>query len=88
MGAGNGKEKANIMKCVICKHGETKPGTTTITLERDNTMLIFKAVPAEVCANCGEAYVTEQVTSHLLSVAEEATRAGVQTEIRAYASVV
>ena len=42
------------MKCVICKYGETEPGTTTITLERDNTTLVIKNVPADVCQYCGE----------------------------------
>lgn len=42
------------MKCVICKNGETKPGEATITLERNKMNLVFKAVPANVCVNCGE----------------------------------
>ncbi len=24
-----------VMKCVICKHGETEPGNATVTLTRD-----------------------------------------------------
>jgi hypothetical protein len=27
------------MKCVICKHGETKPGLVTVTLERDECII-------------------------------------------------
>ena len=76
------------MKCVICKYGETKRGTTTVTLERNTTTLIFKDVPAEICLTCGEAYVDECVTEHLLSIAEESARSGVQTEIRSYAEAV
>ena len=45
------------MKCVICKHGETEPSTTTLTLEREGAVVAFKEVPAHVCTNCGEAYV-------------------------------
>jgi YgiT-type zinc finger domain-containing protein len=37
------------MKCPICKGGETRPGRTAVTLERETTTLVFKAVPAEVC---------------------------------------
>lgn len=54
------------MKCVICKHGETQAGHTTVTLERGETVLVFRNVPAQVCANCGEAYVSEEVTAQLL----------------------
>jgi YgiT-type zinc finger domain-containing protein len=54
------------MKCVVCKNGETKIGRTTVTLERDGATLVFKGVPARVCANCGEAYVDGEITASLL----------------------
>ena len=72
------------MKCVICKHGETRPGTATVTLERGETTLVFKHVPAQMCENCGESYVDEATTEHLLSEAETAMRAGVQVEVRTF----
>lgn len=72
------------MKCVICRHGETEPGTTTITLERDALTLVVKGVPAQVCDNCGEAYVDEATTRKLLETAEAEVRAGAQVEIREY----
>ena len=74
------------MKCVICKHGSTKSGTVTVTLERGTTTLVFKNVPAQVCENCGEAYVDETTTDQLLSVAELAVKAGVQIEVREFAA--
>ncbi len=70
------------MKCVICKQGETRPGQTTVTLERGHTVLVFRKVPAQVCANCGEAYVSEEVTAQLLEAAEEAMEARVQVDVR------
>ena len=72
------------MKCVICKHGETEPGTTTVTLERDKLTLVFKTVPAQICSNCGEAYVDEEVTRRLLEMAEAEAKAGAQVEVREY----
>jgi YgiT-type zinc finger domain-containing protein len=56
----------------------------TITLERGATTLVFKGVPAQVCANCGEAYVDESTTDQLLVTAESAVQAGVQVEIRTF----
>jgi YgiT-type zinc finger domain-containing protein len=50
------------MKCVICKHGETKPGLVTVTLERDECIIVLKKVPAEICDNCGEYYLSDAVT--------------------------
>ena len=72
------------MKCVICKHGNTKDGRATITLTRGETTLVIKAVPAQVCANCGEEYVDEDITARLLLSAEDAALEGVQVEVRVY----
>jgi YgiT-type zinc finger domain-containing protein len=72
------------MKCVICKQGETRSGTTTVTLEREGTVLVVRSVPAQVCQNCGEEYIDEDITAKLLQQAEEAVRAGVQVNIRTY----
>ncbi len=72
------------MRCVLCRYGETKPGTGTVTLERGSTTLVIKGVPASVCANCDERYYDEEVTAHLLALAEEAVQAGVHVDVREY----
>jgi YgiT-type zinc finger domain-containing protein len=72
------------MKCTICKGGETRPGRTAVTLERKTATLVFKAVPAEVCANCGEAYVAEEVSRQILAAAQHAARSGVQVDVREF----
>ena len=74
------------MKCAICRHGDTQPGTTTVTLERDALTLVVKGVPARVCDTCGEQYVNEETAARLLRTAEDAARAGVQVDVRAYAA--
>ena len=45
------------LKCLICKQGETLPGTATVTLERESLPLVTKGIPAPVCAVGGEEYV-------------------------------
>jgi YgiT-type zinc finger domain-containing protein len=72
------------MKCVICKYGDTQPGTVTVTLERGATTLVFKNVPAQVCANCGEAYADDAITAQRLAAAEAAVQAGIQVEVREF----
>ncbi len=72
------------MKCVICKQGETQPSTTTVTLERNGLTLVIKAVPAQVCANCGEEYVDEEIAGQLVATAEDVAHAGAIVDIRAY----
>ena len=74
------------MTCMICKQGEMQSGTTTMTLERDTTTVVFKNVPAEVCDTCGEAYIDASTTKKLLIIVEEAARAGVQVDVRSYAA--
>jgi len=74
-----------MMKCVICKQGETRVGKTTMTLERGSFTMVMKSVPAQVCQNCGEAYVDEATTKALLKTAEREAKAGSQVEVRAYA---
>ena len=72
------------MKCVICRRGETEPGSTTVTLERDSMTLVMKGVPAQVCTTCGEGYFDEEIARQLLEAVEQAARQGVQVEIRRY----
>lgn len=74
------------MKCVVCKHGETRPGRTTITLERNGGALVIRNVPADVCENCGEAYVSAEVTRSLLASASETLKKGVELDIREFAT--
>jgi len=49
--------------------------------------LVIRNVPAEVCENCGEAYVDEATARELLHGAEAAARAGVMVDIREYAVI-
>jgi YgiT-type zinc finger domain-containing protein len=77
-------QEENFMKCVICKKASRKTGTTTVTLERGCLTMVVKCVPALVCPDCGEAYISELVTTELLKDAEERARTGAQVEIRQY----
>ena len=72
------------MKCVVCKTGDTRPGKTTVTLERGASTLVFKGVPAEVCDNCREAYVDESISGQLLRLTDEACRLGVKVDVREF----
>ena len=75
------------MNCIICRHGDTHAGTTTVTFHRDGRTLVVNEVPAEVCENCGEAYVAEDVTAELLRISAEARQAQAVVLIRDYASL-
>ena len=53
------------MTCVICKNGETAPGETIYTGTEGDTIVVVKGVPANVCGNCGEAYISFETASRL-----------------------
>ena len=74
------------MNCVICKQGNTNSGFTTVTLERDQTTVVIKNVPADICENCGEYYLSEIVTEKIQKLAEQAAKAGVEIEVLNYAA--
>jgi YgiT-type zinc finger domain-containing protein len=74
------------MQCLICKHGFTRPGHVTVTLQRGESTIIFKHVAADVCENCGEYYLSEEVTEKLLQRAEQAVKNGVEVEILRFAA--
>lgn len=72
------------MKCVMCKHGETRAGEVRVVLQRGPTTVIIKDVPGEVCENCGEYSLSEAVTGVVLAMAEEAVDRGTEVEIVRY----
>ena len=74
------------MKCTLCKHGETFPGTTTVNLNRGKSAIIIKGVPAQICTNCGEYYLSEEISAQVLRLAEEAVRKGAEVEIIRFAA--
>lgn len=74
------------MMCVLCRHGETLPGRVTVSLQRGETTVIIKGVPAQVCENCGEYYLDEEITEQVLSMAEEAVKKNVEVEILRFAA--
>lgn len=74
------------MKCVICKQGQVQEGTATVTLERGPTTVVIKDVPAEVCENCGEYYLSEVVTQRIEQLAEQSVQHGAVFEVLRYAA--
>ncbi len=79
-------EGESSMKCAICRNGSTVKGFITVVLERDQTTLVFKNVPAEICENCGEEYLSEETNRVLLDKAQDAADRGVDLELLRFAA--
>lgn len=63
-----------------------QPGTTTVTFHEAGRTTVVNEVPAEVCENCGEAYVAEDTTIQLLAIAANARRSAAVVLVRDFAS--
>ena len=74
------------MKGTICRQGETLPGKATLVLERGQTTVVSKDVPADICENCGEYYLTEELTEKVMAMAEEVVQHNVEIEVLRFAA--
>ena len=73
------------MKCAICGLAEMRPGTTTLALDRGSSTVVLRHVPADICLNCGEEYVSELTSRRVLHVAEKALGSSGTVEVREFA---
>lgn len=67
--------------CSICKIGELKPGYVTVTLERNNSIILLKNVPAQVCSNCSSYFLDSETTREVLKKAEKSVQNGAELEV-------
>lgn len=74
------------MKCAICRNGRTEDSHTTVVLEKDQTTLVFKNVPAKICDNCGEEYISSEVNRALLRHAGKELNRGITLEMLNFAA--
>ncbi len=61
------KENNNSKKCPLCGGG-ISDGTTATPFFIDERIIVVKDVPAEVCGDCGEAYMKSSVVDRVESL--------------------
>ncbi len=74
------------MTCPICKHGKMEKGFTTLIFENGNSTIIVKKVPASVCDNCYESFISEDISRKLLETVNNEVKKGVEVEVLHYAA--
>ncbi|RKX82797.1 MAG: hypothetical protein DRP70_15790 [Spirochaetes bacterium] len=74
------------MTCTTCKTGTYKSGTATVVLKKEDSTIIIKQVPAEICDQYGEYILSSGITKIVLEMADEAWRKGSEAEIRWFAA--
>ena len=53
-----------IDRCDLCS-GELMPGKTTLEIWRNEQLVVIRDVPADVCVQCNEAYISSSVSERL-----------------------
>jgi len=74
------------MKCVICKNGSMNEGFVTVTLQRGESVIVIKNVPASVCENCGEYKLSEATTAKVMQIAGDSATRHVEIEVLQFAA--
>ncbi|KAF0101312.1 MAG: hypothetical protein FD187_3125 [bacterium] len=74
------------MKCALCKTGQTHPGKTTVTLQRGDSVVVIRDVPAEICEDCGEYFLDELTARRVYADAEQSFARRVEVEIQRFAA--
>jgi len=69
------------MNCVICKTGTTVAGKTNTLFERSGSFVIVKDIPAQICKQCGEAYLDEKTTEKLYTTTNTILNSGAELEV-------
>ena len=70
--------EAETGMCIVVTAYEPQPEQVTVSLQRGDTTVILKQVPADVCENCGEYYLSERT--------ETAVKSGAEVEILKFAA--
>ncbi len=72
------------MICPICKNGNVIKGNTTLTFEKNGSTIIYKNVPADVCDNCHESFLSENISAEILEKVIQESKKGVEIEVLQY----
>lgn len=71
------------MNCPVCK-GKIERGITTFPTEIENGLLFVKDVPADICKQCGEVFIPDEVAETLEDIVFKARKEKVEVEIISY----
>ncbi len=73
------------MLCVLCK-GEMKSGKVNFPIDEEDNFILIKGVPAEICEQCGEVFLKDDVAAAIEEIAKTAKATNVEFEILRFAA--
>lgn len=71
------------MKCPVCG-GTIKRETTNLPLELETGLLYVKNIPADVCSQCGEVFIPDEVAAELEKIVASARKQKAEIEVVDY----
>lgn len=71
------------MICSICG-GTIKNGLTNLPIELETGILYIKQIPAEICNQCDEVFIPDEVAEQLEHLVAQARRQKVEIEVISY----
>jgi len=74
------------MKCPVCK-GAIGKGNTNFPVEMERGMVVVRDVPADICKQCGEVFIPDDVAEVLERIVNRAKQNKVELEFVAYEMV-
>ena len=70
------------MRCIACKKGVTEPGTTTMSVDKGDTVVVIRDVPDEICSTCGEEYLDAKTIKEVEKLVASAQKAGLNIAVQ------
>jgi YgiT-type zinc finger domain-containing protein len=83
-----GKPENKTGLCPLCGGRLVPNQRATIPFVLGKVVVVVKDVPAEVCRNCGEAYLAGIVTDRLLNLLERFAHLPIEVSVTSYSELV
>ncbi|MDA2924096.1 type II toxin-antitoxin system MqsA family antitoxin [Acidobacteria bacterium AH-259-G07] len=71
---------SEVSKCALCG-GNLRAGKTTYSVDYGQGVLVVRNVPAEVCEQCGESWISDAMSARLEELTSEAKERKLQIEV-------
>ena len=72
--------------CPLCG-GFKKQGTTTFTVDMEDTLVVIRNVPGTFCSLCGNEWLSDEIATNIESIVNEAKNIHRQVEVTQYRKV-
>ncbi len=73
------------MLCILCK-GDMKNGKVNFPVDAGESFILIKEVPAQVCEQCGEFFLKDDVAEIIEDIVKKAKGTDVEFEILKFAA--